>query len=70
MRTFALVAVALCALAASAHARENPTDSSAFVGGFNTPVEMTLSKSFLDKAQAAAAATHKLPYSNPFTGMW
>ena len=37
------------------------------MGGFGAPVEMKLSASFL--ASAAAGAAHKLPYSNPFTGM-
>ena len=73
MKTFALVAVALCALSSAAHARDLPSPAddatAAYVGGFNTPVEMVLSKSFLAKAEAAAAAAHKLPYSNPFTGM-
>ena len=72
MKTFALVVVALCALSSAAHARDLPSSAdatAAYVGGFNTPVETVLSKSFLAKAEAAATATHKLPYSNPFTGM-
>lgn len=72
MKTFAFLVVALCALS-SAHARDlkaaEGVDNTAFVGGYNTPVEMVLSKSFLAKAEAAAVSAHKLPYSNPFTGM-
>ena len=72
MKTFAFLLVALCALS-SAHARDlkaaEGVDNTAYVGGYNTPVETVLSKSFLAKAEAAAFAAHKLPYSNPFTGM-
>lgn len=69
MRTFAFLVVALCALS-SAHARDLPVDgSTAHVGGFNTPVEMSLTPAFLARAEAAAVTAHKLPYSNPFTGM-
>eukprot|EP00740_Mantoniella_antarctica_P006771 CAMPEP_0181363396 /NCGR_PEP_ID=MMETSP1106-20121128/8697_1 /TAXON_ID=81844 /ORGANISM="Mantoniella antarctica, Strain SL-175" /LENGTH=174 /DNA_ID=CAMNT_0023477773 /DNA_START=107 /DNA_END=631 /DNA_ORIENTATION=+ len=67
MRTYALVVVALCALsAAGVHARELPTRQ-AMVGGFDVPVEVALSAAFLARAEVAAG--HKLPYSNPFTGM-
>lgn len=69
MRTFAFLVVALCALS-SAHARDLPVGgATAYVGGFNTPVEMSLSPAFLARAEAAAVSAHKLPYSNPFTGM-
>lgn len=70
MRTFALLLFALCALS-SAHARDLPNvGSTAMVGGFDTPVHMELSKAFLERAAAEQeVAAHKLPYSNPFTGM-
>lgn len=69
MRTSTLLVVALCAIY-SAHARDLPSgEATAYVGGFSTPVEMALSPAFLARAGAAAVSAHKLPYSNPFTGM-